>query len=53
MQDAADTLFGILPSLAPSDVGEIAWTMTKIIRDSDNEERRKIAQKVLIVFKNT
>jgi hypothetical protein len=52
MEDAANTLMGILPTLDKSSVDEVIWEMTKILRDSNNEDRRSIAQRVLILFQN-
>jgi len=51
-QDAADTLFGIIPSLDEDTISKVIREMTYVITHSDNEVRRKLAQQVLITFKN-
>lgn len=53
MDDAANTLLGFLPTLDRSSIETVMWEMTKIMRDSSNATRRRVAQKVLIICKNS
>ncbi|MGD8452509.1 MAG: hypothetical protein PVJ57_11875 [Phycisphaerae bacterium] len=52
IQDAVDTLLGILPSLDGESVESIISDMSYIIRNSDEDFRRRFAQQLLIMFKN-
>lgn len=51
VRDAVITLIGILPSLDEDDVKAVISSMTHIITFSNNNERRSIAQQVLLTFK--
>ena len=50
--DASNSLIGILPSLDEDSIYYVTKDMTDIISHSNNEERRKLAQDVLVTFKN-
>jgi hypothetical protein len=52
ISDAATALLGFAPSLDKRSISEIIWEMAKIIRDSQNERRRSVVQKVLVTVKN-
>ncbi len=51
-RDAGNTLVGILPSLDEDSIDDVTRDMTDIITYSNDEDRRKLAQDVLITFKN-
>lgn len=51
-RDAGNTLIGILPSLDDYSIDDVTRDMSDIITYSKDEQRRRVAQDVLITFKN-
>lgn len=51
-RDAGNTLIGILPSLDEESIEDVTRDMTEVITYSHDEQRRRVAQDVIITFKH-